>query len=233
MGSKQRKWFQRLRHLLVEGLGKGGSLEEKRCKWKLFTNHNLGAESQGLGNEECSCVMCLSKGISRGQGTRTENSQASDMMGKAAWGSWGGGGSADTTDPGYVVDQSSRTSGSWPMEWPVMEVEGSQGPRLHNVRNLISEILFPAALDSEHTLIRKEYIHARVPFSAPTWPEPFGSGREARDPYKVMLNRVDWHGWSSRNTLVKMAVSHLLKYWIYIVTSHPCPWNEEIQVFFR
>uniref|UniRef100_A0A8C8XVS3 Nuclear body protein SP140-like protein n=1 Tax=Panthera leo TaxID=9689 RepID=A0A8C8XVS3_PANLE len=49
-----------------------------------------GAEPQGLGNKKCSCVMCFSKGMSRGQGTRGKSSQASDMMGKAAQGSWGG-----------------------------------------------------------------------------------------------------------------------------------------------
>ncbi|XP_036919458.1 nuclear autoantigen Sp-100 isoform X4 [Sturnira hondurensis] len=38
-----------------------------------------GAELQGLGNEKCSCVMCLSQGVPRRQEARTENSQASDM----------------------------------------------------------------------------------------------------------------------------------------------------------
>ncbi|XP_054426844.1 nuclear autoantigen Sp-100 [Pteronotus mesoamericanus] len=38
-----------------------------------------GEELQGLGNEKCSCVMCLSKGVPRGQEARTESSQASDM----------------------------------------------------------------------------------------------------------------------------------------------------------
>uniref|UniRef100_A0A667H494 SP100 nuclear antigen n=1 Tax=Lynx canadensis TaxID=61383 RepID=A0A667H494_LYNCA len=41
-----------------------------------------GAEPQGLGNKKCSCVMCFSKGMSRGQGTRGKSIQASDMMGK-------------------------------------------------------------------------------------------------------------------------------------------------------
>ncbi|KAF6114772.1 hypothetical protein HJG60_010704 [Phyllostomus discolor] len=38
-----------------------------------------GAELRGLGNEKCPCVMCVSKGVPRGQEARTENSQASDM----------------------------------------------------------------------------------------------------------------------------------------------------------
>ncbi|XP_053775157.1 nuclear autoantigen Sp-100 isoform X2 [Desmodus rotundus] len=38
-----------------------------------------GAELRGLENEKCSCVMCLSKGVQRGQEARTESSQASDM----------------------------------------------------------------------------------------------------------------------------------------------------------
>lgn len=55
-----------------------------------------GADLQALGNEKCSCVMCLSKAVSRGQEVRTESSQASDMMVKANQGSWGG----DTMDTG-------------------------------------------------------------------------------------------------------------------------------------
>ncbi|XP_029788732.1 nuclear autoantigen Sp-100 [Suricata suricatta] len=39
-----------------------------------------GAEPHGLGNKKCSCVMCFSKGMSRGQEARSENNQASDMM---------------------------------------------------------------------------------------------------------------------------------------------------------
>lgn len=67
--------------------------------------------------------MCFSEGTSRGQRARAESSQASDIMGKAAQGSWGGGCSLDTTDPGYVLDQSSRAPGSSIMEWPVMEMQ--------------------------------------------------------------------------------------------------------------
>ncbi|XP_066135882.1 nuclear autoantigen Sp-100-like isoform X2 [Saccopteryx bilineata] len=50
----------------------------------------------GLGYKKCSCVMCLPESVSRGQETRTESSQASDMMVKATHGSWGG----DTSDIG-------------------------------------------------------------------------------------------------------------------------------------
>ncbi|XP_039090437.1 nuclear body protein SP140-like protein isoform X3 [Hyaena hyaena] len=39
-----------------------------------------GAEPQGLGNKKCSCVMCFSKGMSRGREARSESNQASDMM---------------------------------------------------------------------------------------------------------------------------------------------------------
>lgn len=51
----------------------------------------------------------------RNQEARTEGSQASDMMGKAAQGSWGGDVSADSTLGMSVVDsQGSRISGSSP-----------------------------------------------------------------------------------------------------------------------
>lgn len=52
--------------------------------------------------------MCFSKGVPGSQEARTENNQPSDMMGKAAHGPLGGGGSADTIEPAYVCGWCSR-----------------------------------------------------------------------------------------------------------------------------
>uniref|UniRef100_A0A8C0P2D9 SP100 nuclear antigen n=1 Tax=Canis lupus familiaris TaxID=9615 RepID=A0A8C0P2D9_CANLF len=81
----QRNWKKKYVPTSGKGISSGNFSELHRAEESQESSNSVlrsgsGAESQGLGNEECSCVMCLSKGISRGQGTRTENSQASDMM---------------------------------------------------------------------------------------------------------------------------------------------------------
>ncbi|KAM5324710.1 nuclear autoantigen Sp-100 [Glossophaga mutica] len=55
------------------------SEEEPQATFSSAPRSWSGAELQGLGNEKCSCIMCLPKGVPRGQEARTENSQASDM----------------------------------------------------------------------------------------------------------------------------------------------------------
>lgn len=52
--------------------------------------------------------MCFSEGVPRGQGARTESSQASDVMGKAAQGPYCRGGSVATTNRGYGVGGQSQ-----------------------------------------------------------------------------------------------------------------------------
>ncbi|CAK7321892.1 Nuclear autoantigen Sp-100 [Vulpes lagopus] len=81
----QRNWKKKYVPTSGKGISSDNFSELHRAEESQESSNSVlrsrsGAESQGLGNEECSCVMYLSKGISRGQGTRTENSQASDMM---------------------------------------------------------------------------------------------------------------------------------------------------------
>nr|XP_055202086.1 nuclear autoantigen Sp-100 isoform X3 [Nyctereutes procyonoides] len=81
----QRNWKKKYMPTSGKGISSDNFSELHRAEESQESSNSVlrsgsGAESQGLGNEECSCVMCLSKGISRGQGTRTENSQASDTM---------------------------------------------------------------------------------------------------------------------------------------------------------
>ena len=72
---------------------------------KIFIIHNFGpvAELPTSGNGKCSCVMCFSKDVPGGPEGSTESKEASDMMGKATWVWWDGGGSTGNTDAGWVV----------------------------------------------------------------------------------------------------------------------------------
>ena len=47
--------------------------------------------------------MCFSKDVPRDPEGRTESMQADDMLGKATWGWWDGGGSTGNRDLGRVV----------------------------------------------------------------------------------------------------------------------------------
>ncbi|XP_035582490.1 nuclear autoantigen Sp-100 isoform X4 [Zalophus californianus] len=82
---KQRNWKKKYVQTSGEGISSGNfselsHTEEPQESSGSVLRSGSGAEPQGLGNEKCSCVMCFSEGISRGQGARTESSQASDMM---------------------------------------------------------------------------------------------------------------------------------------------------------
>nr|XP_054361940.1 nuclear body protein SP140-like protein isoform X3 [Mirounga angustirostris] len=82
---KQRNWKKQYVQTSGEGIRSGyfselSHTEEPQESSGSVLRSGSGAEPQGLGNEKCSCVMCFSEGISRGQGARTESSQASDMM---------------------------------------------------------------------------------------------------------------------------------------------------------
>nr|XP_012416313.1 PREDICTED: nuclear body protein SP140-like protein [Odobenus rosmarus divergens] len=82
---KQRNWKKKYVQTSGEGISSGNfselsHTEEPQESSGSVLRSGSGAEPQGLGNEKCSCVMCFSQGISRGQGARTESSQASDMM---------------------------------------------------------------------------------------------------------------------------------------------------------
>ncbi|KAF3824068.1 hypothetical protein GH733_008353, partial [Mirounga leonina] len=81
---KQRNWKKQYVQTSGEGIRSGyfselSHTEEPQESSGSVLRSGSGAEPQGLGNEKCSCVMCFSEGISRGQGARTESSQASDM----------------------------------------------------------------------------------------------------------------------------------------------------------
>nr|XP_017535548.2 nuclear autoantigen Sp-100 isoform X4 [Manis javanica] len=82
---KWKIWKQTYMPTNREGIGSGdfsqlSNGEEPQETSSSALRSGSGAELQRHENKKCSCVMCFSEGVPRGQGARTESSQASDVM---------------------------------------------------------------------------------------------------------------------------------------------------------
>ncbi|XP_036768575.1 nuclear autoantigen Sp-100 isoform X8 [Manis pentadactyla] len=81
---KRKIWKQTYMPTNREGIGSGdfsqlSNGEEPQETSSSALRSGSGAELRRHENKKCSCVMCFSEGVPRGQGARTESSQASDV----------------------------------------------------------------------------------------------------------------------------------------------------------